>query len=116
MSTSLLASTDTPGSTAPLVSLTKPEMVLCAEAARGITRRPVTIPTRRLRNELVDIGTPCLTSNSSPRAADRLSALDRWNGPTIAAVDCSSRGEKGLGRSQRAAVHGLGSGAHVWMR
>jgi hypothetical protein len=38
MSASLKASTVTPGNKAPLVSLTDPAMLLCAQAAAGSTR------------------------------------------------------------------------------
>src|SRR5262245_19239704 len=55
MRTSLLASTDTPGSTPPLVSLTSPEIVLCAAATAGTNSTPIISPTIRLREILVDM-------------------------------------------------------------
>src|SRR5262245_21197985 len=55
MRTSLLASTDTPGSTAPLESFTSPEMMLCARAAPGMNRRATARPRLRLRESFVDI-------------------------------------------------------------
>src|SRR5215470_6654913 len=52
MSAELDASTDTPGRTPPLVSLTSPVMPLCARAAEAESRSPRNTPTNtRIAND-----------------------------------------------------------------
>src|SRR5438876_9451643 len=49
ISTGLVASTVTPGSTAPVVSRTRPVMALCADAKVGTRNNPRKIDPRRTR-------------------------------------------------------------------
>src|SRR6185436_7051469 len=55
MSAGLVASIVTPGSTAPLVSLTTPAMALCALALRGRTVKPRMTTTREMKRTPLDI-------------------------------------------------------------
>jgi hypothetical protein len=67
--TGLLASTDTPGSTAPLVSRTIPLIALCALATVGASRR--TDATNPPTTSDLPLATPCMALSLERRTTTR---------------------------------------------
>src|SRR5439155_5209013 len=81
ISTGLLASTVTPGRTAPVVSFTTPAIALCACAARGRIRQTTT-RTRPRRNAqqdmkaLLDLELHSHAEAEQPRRQNRVDAIE----------------------------------------
>src|SRR5437867_1949256 len=72
MRAGLVASTVTPGITEPVLSVMRPEIALCADAARGARAKASTTPTRN-RDDQVIVRTPLLS------AARRVEIGVGWN-------------------------------------